>query len=306
MTALVLTTRRWIDAGGPLIGAVSVSAVLFAALAYLAVMAGASLAQAASALPAVGAALLATAATALATGAGAAPVLWLRTVPAQVQRTMLGFAAGIMLAASVFSLILPALDAGASLHGSETAAGILVALGIALGAACLLVLNRAFGHGYPARRGREARAGNASRVWLFIFAITLHNIPEGLAIGVSFGGGDLAGAISLALGIGIQNLPEGLAVALALLALGYSRAIAGLGALASGLVEPVGGVLGAGLVVVSQPLLPWGLAFAAGAMLFVIVHEIIPEAHRRGNDAVATLGIVAGFIVMMLFDTLFG
>jgi ZIP family zinc transporter len=306
MTTLAMASRRWLISSSPLIGAVSVSVALFAAAAYLAATASSGLAQAASGIPAAAAALLATAATALATGAGALPVLWLRGVPARAQDAMLGFAAGVMLAASVFSLILPALEAGKALHHSEAVAGILVALGVALGAAFLLVINRALPHEHLAI-GREGPVtANVSRVWLFVVAITIHNIPEGLAIGVSFGGGDALGAIPLALGIGIQNMPEGLAVALAMLALGYSRVKAALAALASGMVEPIGGLAGAGIVAASQPLLPWGLAFAAGAMLFVIVHEIIPEMHRRGSATIATSSVVAGFIVMMLFDTIFG
>lgn len=306
MNSLVFAARRWLHSSSPLIGAASLSAALFAGAAYLAATGGSSLAHAASVMPAVTAALLATAATALATGAVALPVLWLRSVPARVQDAMLGFAAGVMLAASVFSLILPALDAGQRLHGGETAAGILVALGVALGAAFLLAVNRALPRDDRIADREGPAATNVSRVWLFVTAITIHNIPEGLAIGVSFGSDDALGAVPLALGIGIQNMPEGLAVALAMLTLGYSRVTAALAALASGLVEPIGGLAGAGLIAASQPLLPWGLAFAAGAMLFVIIQEIVPEMHRRGNGTLATGSVVAGFIVMMLFDTVFG
>jgi ZIP family zinc transporter len=143
-------------------------------------------------------------------------------------------------------------------------------------------------------------------VWLFVFAITLHNVPEGLAVGVGFAGENNARALPLALGIAIQNMPEGLAVAAALLTLHYSPARATAIALATGMVEPVGGLLGAGVVSISTALLPWALTFAAGAMLFVISHEIIPESHRNGHETSATVGLLIGFVLMMMFDTTMG
>jgi ZIP family zinc transporter len=139
-----------------------------------------------------------------------------------------------------------------------------------------------------------------------VLAITLHNLPEGLAVGVGFGTHGVASGSALALGIGVQNIPEGLVVALALVAAGYSRVFAASIAFASGLVEPVGGLLGAALLSVSQFMLPWGLAFAAGAMLFVVSHEIIPESHRKGHEREATIGLLAGFVVMMMLDTALG
>lgn len=144
------------------------------------------------------------------------------------------------------------------------------------------------------------------KIWLFIMAITLHNFPEGMAVGVAFAGSNSANGISLATGIGLQNLPEGLAVAASLLAINYSRFNAFVIAALTGLVEPVGGLIGASLGSVSVAMLPCMLGLAAGAMLFVISHEIIPETHRRGYEHLATFSLIAGFIIMMLLDATLG
>jgi ZIP family zinc transporter len=154
--------------------------------------------------------------------------------------------------------------------------------------------------------GPEGPSTRLRRIWLFAFAITIHNFPEGLAVGVGFGRGDISAAIALAVGIGLQNMPEGLAVALPLVGEGYSRGRALLYATLTGLAEPIAGTLGALAVAEAVGLLPYALAFAAGAMLYVISDEIIPESHRRGHQAAATRGLVAGFCLMMLLDTLFG
>jgi ZIP family zinc transporter len=155
--------------------------------------------------------------------------------------------------------------------------------------------------------GREgAMSTSLRRIWLFVIAIALHNFPEGLAVGVGFGAGDLGAANALAIGIGLQNLPEGLAVALALSGEDYPRGAALGAALATGLVEPVGGLLGVTAVTIAAPLLPWGLAFAAGAMIFVISSEIIPETHRKGSKMAGTFGLMIGFVVMMVLDTTLG
>lgn len=253
--------------------------------------------------PAIGPALLATALTAAATALGALPVLAAREVSAKVQDAMLGFGAGVMLAAAAFSLIVPGVAAGEALTGSRWLAGGIVAAGIVAGAAALLALDRWLPHEHFVNGAAGASAAAARRIWLFVFAIALHNLPEGLAVGVGFGQADLARAWALALGIGVQNLPEGLVVALALRTLGYAP-LAALGvAAATGLAEPLGGLFGAGIFGVSQALLPVGLAFAAGAMLFVVSHEIIPESHRKGHETHATVGVVIGFVAMMLLDT---
>jgi ZIP family zinc transporter len=139
-------------------------------------------------------------------------------------------------------------------------------------------------------------------MWLLVLAITLHNLPEGLAVGVGFGGPDIANAVGLMIGIGLQNMPEGLAVAVALTTIGYSRASAFGVALLTGLVEPVGGLIGVAAVSLAAALLPWGLAFAAGAMLFVISNEIIPETHRRGFEGSVTFALLGGFSLMLFLD----
>lgn len=237
--------------------------------------------------------LMAAAATAL----GAVPVLVMRRISAGVQGALLGFGAGVMLAASVFSLLLPAFDNALAGGASETGAALLVAGGLAIGAMLLLAMDRALPHTHQPGRERTVAA-----VWLFVFAIAVHNIPEGLAIGVA--ANDAGTANAVATGISLQNVPEGLIVAIALVAAGYGRKLAFGVAVLSGLVEPLAALLGSLAVSVSAALLPWGLAAAAGAMLFVVSHEIIPESHRRGHETLATAGLMTGFITMMLLDTL--
>ncbi len=231
----------------------------------------------------------------LATGAGALPVLFIKKISDRLLDVMLGFSAGVMLAATSFSLIVPAID----LSGPWVAV-----FGLLLGAIALHLIDRFIPHFHPAL-GMEGPRSRLSRVWLFIIAITIHNFPEGLAVGVSFGGGDVAAGLVIAMAIGLQNMPEGLAVALPLLREGYSRGKSLWYGTLTGLVEPLGGLLGAAIVSVSRPLLPWGLAFAAGAMLFVVSDEMIPESHRKGFEREATLGLIAGFVIMMLLDCLF-
>lgn len=249
--------------------------------------------------------LLASLAAGLMTGVGALPALMGRTMTRRAQDGMLGFAAGVMLSASFFSLIVPGLNA-ASERMSVTSAAILAGCGIALGALMVAALNETLPHEHFIK-GREGGDSQAlARIWLFILAITIHNFPEGLAVGVGFGAGNMADGMSLAIGIGLQNAPEGLAVAVALIGQGYGRGRAWLIALATGLVEPVGGLLGVWAISVSEVLLPWGLTFAAGAMLYVISHEIIPETHRRGHQNFATLGLISGLILMMILDVSLG
>ena len=234
---------------------------------------------------------------AAATALGALPVLVMRRISSGVQGAMLGFGAGVMLAASVFSLLLPAFDTAVMRGATQNSAGLLVAGGLALGAVLLLAMDRALPHTHEPGRERSVAA-----VWLFVFAIAVHNIPEGLAIGVAAGEAGTGNAV--ATGISLQNVPEGLIVAIALVAAGYGRKLAfGVAAL-SGLVEPVAALVGSAAVTVSAALLPWGLAAAAGAMLFVVSHEIIPESHRRGHETLATGGLMLGFITMMLLDTM--
>jgi ZIP family zinc transporter len=248
-------------------------------------------------------ALLGGLVAALATALGVLPVLFSQQFSQRSYDAMLGFGAGVMLAASSFSLIIPALAASKAQGASGWGAGGIVGGGILLGALLLLAIDRAVPHEHFVKglEGPQARA--LKRVWLFVLAIVLHNFPEGLAIGVAFAGTDPVGAIALTTGISIQDVPEGMVVALALRSVGYGRLVsASLGVL-SGLAEPVAAVFGAAVMGISAGLLPWGLAMAAGAMLFVISHEIIPESHRQGHEAHATGGLMLGFVVMMLLDT---
>ncbi|WP_397473409.1 ZIP family metal transporter [Pusillimonas sp.] len=238
-----------------------------------------------------------------ATTLGTLPLLFARTYSQRFIDTMLGFGAGVMLAASGFSLIIPALNvAGEQGAGSWGASG-LVGLGILLGAGVLFLIDKLTPHEHFVKGVEGGRARAMRRAWLFALAIMLHNFPEGLAIGVAFAGTDIIGAQSLAAGISIQDIPEGMVVALALCSAGYSRWLSAGIAVLSGLIEPLAAVLGVVLLGLSNALLPWGLAAAAGAMLFVISHEIIPESHRQGHEAWATGGLMIGFVLMMVLDT---
>lgn len=249
---------------------------------------------------------LASLAAGILTAVGALPVLLQRQVSRRVSDVMLGFAAGVMLAAAFFSLILPGLETALALYNGRLAPALIVTGGVLLGGLFVGFLNEVVPHEHFAQGREGPPTDEIDRVWLFVFAITIHNLPEGLAVGVGFGGGDFAAGIMLAVGIGLQNAPEGLAVALALRSVGRSPASAFLIAGGTGLVEPVTGLLGAFAVSISTQLLPWTMSFAAGAMVYVISHEIIPETHQHGSQRAATLGLMAGFAVMMLLDTAFG
>ncbi|WP_420226574.1 ZIP family metal transporter [Pigmentiphaga litoralis] len=248
-------------------------------------------------------ALLAGSLAAFATALGTVPVALSQTFSQRVSDSVMGFGAGVMLAASAFSLVIPGIAAAKAQGAGAWGAGGIVGGGILVGALLLLLLDRLVPHEHFVKglEGPSARA--MKRVWLFVLAITLHNLPEGMAIGVAFGGTDALGAQALATGISIQDMPEGLVVAMALRGVGYRKLTAvGLGIL-SGLIEPIAAVFGAAAIGLSAGLLPWGLAMAAGAMLFVISHEIIPESHRQGHETCATVGLMLGFVVMMLLDT---
>ena len=247
---------------------------------------------------------LASLAAGLMTAVGALPVLVGRTLSRRARDALLGFAAGVMISASFFSLILPGLDAAGE-RMSQTAAALLAGGGIALGALTVAVLNETLPHEHFIKGREGSDIATLAKIWLFVLAITIHNFPEGLAVGVGFGGGNVAAGVPLAVGIGLQNAPEGLAVAVALVGQGYGRWEAWLIALATGMVEPVGGLIGVVAVSVSETLLPWGLTFAAGAMLYVISHEIIPETHRHGHQNRATAGLIFGLILMMVLDVAF-
>lgn len=250
--------------------------------------------------PALAAALV----TSAATGAGAVPVLFVRRLSDRVQAGLLGFGGGVMLAAAGFALLLPAIEAGLDLAGHRGAAAAMVAAGLAAGGAVLAGMDRALPHGHAVTGVDGARGRDAGRTWLFVFAIALHNLPEGLAVGVGYGQAQAARADALTLAIALQNVPEGLVVAAALAAAGYGRAAAVLTALATGFVEPLGAVLGESAVAVSSTMLPAALAFAGGAMLWVVGHEIVPASHRAGHGRTATGSLLAGFAAMLLLDTL--
>ncbi|MGQ9628914.1 MAG: ZIP family metal transporter [bacterium] len=238
---------------------------------------------------------LATIATGLATGVGALPVLFTKNVSDRLLDGMLGFAAGVMLAATAFSLIVPAIELG----------GIWITIiGLVAGAIFLSLMDKIIPHIHFIK-GVEGPSSRVRRIWLLIFAITLHNFPEGLAVGVGFGSESVSVAVALAIAIGLQNMPEGLAVALPLVREGYGRGKALWYATASGLAEPIAGIIGVVAVQIMRPVLPFGLAFAAGAMLFVVSDEIIPETHSRGFEREGTFGVIIGFAVMMLLDNVF-
>ena len=245
--------------------------------------------------------------TCLMTALGASMVFFFRKrVSAGAQRIFLGFAAGVMVAAAVWSLLIPAIEEAESsgLPGWLPAAG-----GFLLGVLFLLAMDYLMPHLHLGAQKPEGRSSSWKRTTLLIFAVTLHNIPEGMAVGFSFAlaaqhGGEeaYAGAVALALGIGIQNFPEGAAVALPLRQGGWSRPRAFVGGMLSGAVEPVFGVLAALAAAGVDPLMPWLLSFAAGAMLYVVVEELIPQAHSRAG----TCGFVMGFLVMMVLDVALG
>ena len=248
-------------------------------------------------------ALIGGSVAALATALGTLPVVFSHSLSDRTQDTLFGFGAGVMLAACAFSLIIPGLAAARATGAGSWGAGGTMGLSILLGGAALLAMERLLPHEHFIKGLEGPPSRVLRRTWLFVFAITLHNLPEGLAIGVGYAATDPLRASALATGIAIQDVPEGLVVAVALLAAGYKRSFAVLLGMASGLVEPLGAVLGAAAISQSASLLPWGLGFAAGAMLFVISHEIIPESHRKGHEAWATGGLMLGFVLMMVLDT---
>lgn len=259
-----------------------------------------------NAVPGLGLALLGGAVGFAATALGALPALLLRSLPQRVEDSMLGMAAGMMLAASAFSLLLPGLAAGAELLRSRPLGAAVVVFGMALGVLLMLGLDKFTPHQHessgPCGPGNE----HCSRMWLFVFAIALHNLPEGMAIGVSFSQRDMSVGLPLTTAIALQDMPEGLAVALALRGAGLAPWLAVLVAAASGLPEPLGALLGVGLSSGLAVAYPAGLGLAAGAMIFVVSHEVIPETHRNGHQTPATLGLMAGFALMMVLDTTLG
>lgn len=248
-------------------------------------------------------ALMGGAMAALATALGTLPVLLSQKFSQRTYDGFLGFGAGVMLAATAFSLVVPAIAASKGAGAGPFEASLTVAGGIVLGMALVLMLDRVAHEENLLEGADAARSDSLKRAWLFVAAVAIHNLPEGLAIGVAYAGVDAAKAHSLATGISIQDVPEGLVVAMALRTVGYGRLFSAALGVASGLIEPVAAVSGAVLIEYARGLLPWGLALAAGAMLFVIAHDVVPESHRKGNSTTASIAVVIGFIVMMVLDT---
>ncbi len=251
-------------------------------------------------------ALVATCFTWFLTGLGAAVVFLTGDFKPRLLDAMNGFAAGVMIAASYWSLLAPAI----AMSGG---AWFPAAAGFFLGGVSLWGIDKLLPHLHPGLQQPEGIATSWRKSILLVLAITLHNIPEGLAVGVAFGGAaagvhqaTLGGAVALAIGIGIQNFPEGLAVSMPLRREGLSRIKCFWYGQLSAVVEPVAGVLGAAAVTVARPILPYALAFAAGAMIFVVVEELIPESQRGGHTDLATMGTLAGFLVMMILDVALG
>lgn len=241
-----------------------------------------------------------------ATALGAVLAVAVRTMDTAMRDAMLGFAAGMMLSASSFSLILPGLDAATALTGNGVGGALVVVVGLTLGVLLMLGLDYFTPHAHESSGAHGPTDARFSGVWLFVLAIILHNLPEGMAIGVSFARGDLAVGLPLTTAIAIQDIPEGLAVALALRAIGQSLGSAIAIGVASGLMEPLGAVAGLGIASGLPLAYPIGLGLAAGAMIFVVSHEVIPETHRNGHETAATVGLMAGFGVMMFLDTALG
>jgi ZIP family zinc transporter len=257
-------------------------------------------------------ALIATLFTWFVTALGAALVFFFKAINRKVLDGMLGFAAGVMIAASYWSLLAPAIEMA---EGSSLPAWIPATAGFLLGGLFLYIADKIIPHlhlGFPMDEA-EGPKTSWHRSILLVLAITLHNIPEGLAVGVAFGAlasdlpsATMAGAVALALGIGIQNFPEGAAVSVPLRREGFSRLKSFWYGQASGMVEPIAGVLGAAAVILIKPILPYALAFAAGAMIYVVVEELIPESQLEKNSDIATMGAMGGFAVMMTLDVALG
>ncbi len=223
---------------------------------------------------------------------------------------MLGFTGGVMVAASFWSLLAPAIEMS---NGDGFVKVMPAAIGFLTGALFIFFIDKLLPHLHIGFKKAEGVKTSWQRTTLLTLAITLHNIPEGLAVGVLFGGvaagipeATIAGAVTLAIGIGLQNFPEGVAVSMPLRRMGMSRKKSFLLGQSSALVEPIAGVLGAWAVTFFTPMLPYALAFAAGAMIYVVIEEVVPETQQGNNTDIATLGFIAGFIIMMMLDVALG
>lgn len=231
----------------------------------------------------------------LATTIGGIPIFLGKEVSDRTLDVMLGFAAGVMIAASAFSLLIPALEL-------KTGGVYVVSLGFLVGGLFIHVIDKWAPHEHFISGPEGKMSKRLAATWLFVIAITIHNFPEGLSVGVAFGSGDEQLGMIVALAIGLQNIPEGTAVALPLIREGYTRKKAIAITLVTGLVEPIGGLIGVVAVSMATWILGFGMAFAAGAMIFVVSDEIIPESHRKGHEREATFGVMLGFVLMMFLD----
>ncbi|MEZ0323180.1 MAG: ZIP family metal transporter [Hydrogenothermaceae bacterium] len=239
----------------------------------------------------------------LLTALGGIPILFGKRISTKTEDTLLGFSAGIMLSASFFSLLLPAIEL--SQHNFDRSLSItLVSLFFLLGGLIFLALDRLIPEDYFIKVLTEEEKKSLKKVWLFVLAITVHNFPEGMSSALGFMTGDLNKGITLALGIGIQNIPEGFAVALALYLFGYSRFKAFKVALLTGLIEPIGGIFAISIFYPFLDFLFIGFAFASGAMFFVVIKEMIPEIQKKGFEINASIGVMVGFVFMMILDIL--
>ncbi len=257
-------------------------------------------------------ALVATLFTWFVTALGAAMVFFFKEIKKKVLNGMLGFAAGVMIAASFWSLLSPAIELA---EESGNVPWVPAVIGFLSGGLFLWLVDQFLPHLHMGLPISQAEGVHTSwqRSVLLVMAITLHNIPEGLAVGVAFGAvaagipaASLSGAVALAIGIGIQNFPEGAAVSVPLRREGLSRRKSFMYGQASGLVEPIAGVIGAAAVLLMRPILPYALSFAAGAMIYVVVEELIPESQQDKNTDIATIGAMIGFAVMMMLDVALG
>lgn len=238
----------------------------------------------------------------LATGVGALGVYSVSSLSRRANDWLLACSAGVMLAASFFSLLSPAIEVARAQTNSSKLTALVVCTAVLSGALALTLAHRWVPHEHF-QTGREGpEAAHVKRIWLFVLAISLHNLPEGMAVGVGFGGGAATDGTALAIGIGLQNVPEGLAVAASLVSIGYPKSRAFLISLGTGVIEALGGAIGAAAALWTGAMLPWALGIAAGAMLFVISGEIIPETHRGDSKGGATHALLIGFLTMMAID----
>ena len=256
-------------------------------------------------------ALVGTGFTFLATALGAAMVYFIKNeVNPSIQRSFLGFAAGVMIAASVWSLLQPSIDMAAE---QNMISWLPAAGGFVLGGVFLFILDHLLPHLHPDSKEPEGISSSLRRTTMLVLAVTLHNIPEGLAVGLAFGlaansqsAAAMSGAIALAIGMGLQNFPEGAAISLPLRKEGLSRTKSFVYGALSGIVEPIAGVIGVLLAGGIVRLMPWMLSFAAGAMIYVVVEELIPEAHMDEHTHAGTIGAMLGFAIMMVLDVALG